>query len=157
MWYILYNVNIHYKEGADFNVSKYTLFARDEENARSIAEELFYISYGRIVPMQTLVKPKPVRKEIADSVLNIAHSYYKEFETLLTGKDYTGFLDCFLSYNGFGLAFGSPHFYIRFNPVCLRIDFTNGICSVNPKVRVEYDGNVYVVENLEKVYIARGE
>ena len=158
MWYICYDVNIHYKEGATFNVRKYSLFARDEDNARNIAEELFYVEVGKFLPQQVLVKPHIVSTAIKKEVLRIAENYYKELSSALNGKDYRSFLDSYLAYNGFGLTLGNkPRFLLKLNTVCVKVDFDVTSCVSQEFVRVVYDDRTYVVKDLKDVFIARGE
>lgn len=150
---IRYDSSVTYTDVfGDKNCKVYSIFARNDEDARSIVKEILFYAEGVSDINEIVVTPaKPafgVENRITLSLINVL----REVNKLLSGSTYKDFLELFIKFGGKNLKLGGkPSYLIDLLGFTLLIEMNNGTASINnSEIR-------YVDENGYKYVIRKGE
>lgn len=136
--------------------SRYRFFARNEEDARAIATELFLITEGVSCDMGISVSPVMATRDEERTVDNVLVSVLREMKKVVENITYPEFIDLFIKFDGKHLVLGAePSFIISFMGFELKLYMKDHKADISRReiVYTDCDGRVYVIRN-SIVYIA---
>jgi hypothetical protein len=115
------------------NVKDYYFFARDKENARAIANELFKVSNPKARNVQVGIKfEKPTQEEI-DNINQQIENIFTPFKRDVESKKYKDFLQMFLDFEGwdFKKNYDNAEFMCQFQGFTCKVICRSDMCSVD--------------------------
>ena len=157
MFKILYLVDVHYTSEIESGIKQYEFYAINEDNAKNIATEMFSMVYGIPKRIYVVCTPREPSSNIALQVIALSKALLVEYNSIVSGKNYVGFLNLFEQYKGYGLMLNReiPHFSIDMGVLIFRVIFVKPTTGIDKKVLVRYNGMEYIVDDLKKVYFGK--
>lgn len=153
---IRYHTSVTYKDvfGTE-NRKVYDLFARNDEDAKSITTEIFLLDEGVSEDMEINVEavkpPTEVESRIDRSLVDVMRELIK----LMRDATYKDFLDLFLKLGGKNLKLGdNPSFMLDFLGFTFIAEIRNGVAGIN-RSEIRYtdaNNHKYVIRHGEVFY-----
>lgn len=160
MHQIRYKVKIKY---TDFDNQTYTveykIFANDTNDAKNIAQEMFFMSYGTFNDMKINVKPIEPSAKVKNEIKEILQQSFGVVKSKFTTNSYKSFLDFFLQFDGYNLVLKPNYasFWFRLMNLECQAIWNEGISYISDaEIVIHLDDNrTYVVYNkLMNIFIA---
>lgn len=147
-----YKVIIYYTDFDNTTYSvPYEIFATNEEDAKNIASELFFMDIGTFEDMRfevSLVEPSEQEKKLVNKKL---FEVFGILKNAFEGISYKDFLVNFQNYDGYKLKLSSNFaaFRFRFQDLEFVAVFKDGISYISEKEVVYYaaNGRTYIIKN----------
>lgn len=146
---IKYDATVHYKSTSNHALQKsYTFFAKDDNNAKEIALELFLIDEGVSNDMDVSVSPIGVSLDEESRIDKTLIKVLREVDKVVSGANYVQFLEVFQTFQGKNIKLGKNASYtIEIMGFKIRVAM-DGMQAVVCRDEIAYTdetGNFYVI------------
>ena len=148
-----YMARVQYQEFNGTNkIQDYYFFARDKDNARAIANELFKESHSQVRNVQIGIKyEKPTQTEVEYKNAKLSE-VYQPLKQQFEGMDYKLFLKAFQDFDGwdFKKNYEVAEFMFEFQGFTCKAVCNSNICSLDEEellYQSDYTKKVYVIRD----------
>lgn len=153
---IRYRTSVSYKDVfGDENRKVYELFARNDEDARSITSEIFLLDEGVSEDMEINVTPLKPPAEVESRIDRSLVDVLRELNKLVSGANYKDFMSMYLKLGGKNLKLGSnASFMLEFLGFTFALQMKNGTPEIN-RTEIRYtdaNNHKYVIRYGEVFY-----
>lgn len=157
-----FKVTIKYTDfdGVDYKAN-YSLFAKDKDDAISIAREMFFMDYGTFEDMHIESEYETPSKLELEHVNRALIEQFGIIKQKFSEMSYKQFLEAFQNFDGYNMVLGidSASFYFRFMNIECKAIYRNGSTCIDES-EVYYHGvdRLYVItDRLCTVLIGNGK
>ena len=160
MHYISYDIVIEYEDlFSNRNKTRYTFFAKNEEDAKKIAYECFLMEVGSSSTVKIKITPTPLSDIEKDYIKEVISNYLSPIRDSLHCKVYKDFIKSYENLRGYDLKLSPEYnsFWFEMNSIICKVVYESGLCYIDTEEIVISDktsNRKYIVRcNLQDYYI----